>query len=349
MAEQTDRYHRQALVPQIGREGQARIGRGRVLVVGCGALGSVIADQVVRAGVGLVRLVDRDIVELTNLQRQVLFDERDVAGEMPKAVAAAERLRRVNSSISIDAHVADVSGDNIERLMQVDNRPVDLVLDGTDNVATRYLINDACVKHGVPWVYGACVGVEGRMMLFRPGVTACMRCIFPTPPSPGELATCDTAGVLGPLASVIGSLQALVGIKLLSGDVEAVHNAMLVTDVWHNHTRPIDMSEARRADCIACARGEFEFLEAAARDVVSLCGRDAVQIRGPRDGGFDLERVGQRLGSLGQVQRSPFFLRCALHDPEGIRLTIFPDGRTLVHGTADLLRARSLHARYVGA
>jgi molybdopterin-synthase adenylyltransferase len=337
------------LLPGIGEAGQRRLAQSAVLLVGCGALGTVISDQLTRAGVGFIRIVDRDIVELTNLQRQVLFDERDAAEQRPKAVAAADRLRRVNSSIIIEPLVADVDSHNIETMLRVEGRAVHLILDGTDNAAIRYLINDAAVKHGIMWLYGACVGTEGRMMVIRPGETACLRCVFEHPPAAGELATCDTAGVLGPLASVIGSLQALAAIKLLSGNENAVHNAMLVTDLWQNRTRPIDLADARREDCPTCGQRRFEFLDRAAGDAVSLCGRDTVQIRGPRNGEFDLSRVEQRLAAVGEVQRSEYFVRCALREPRGVQLTVFPDGRTLVRGVPDLARARSIHARYVGS
>ncbi len=211
------RYHRQILLPQIGQAGQDSLLAARVLIVGCGALGSTIAEQLARAGVGHLRIADRDIVELTNLQRQVLFDESDARQGLPKVVAAAQRLAKINSEIAIEPRVVDVDADNIEDLVS----GVDLILDGTDNVATRYLINDVSVKLGIPWVYGACVGTEGRVMVIRPKIGPCLRCIFPQPADPSELATCDTAGVLGPVAAVVGAMQALAAIKLISSDRSA--------------------------------------------------------------------------------------------------------------------------------
>ncbi len=206
-----NRYHRQTLLPQFGAEGQARLAAAPVLVVGCGALGSVLADQLVRAGVGYTRVVDRDVVEITNLQRQVLFDEADARDGAPKAIAAARRLAAVNSSVVIEPIIADVHARNVEEIAGVGEAggawKADLILDGTDNVETRYLLNDVSIKHGVPWVYGACVGTEGRVMLVRPGKSPCLRCIFPEPPGPGELPTCDTAGVLGAASAVVASLQ----------------------------------------------------------------------------------------------------------------------------------------------
>ena len=207
------RYHRQVLLPQIGQAGQERLAGARVLLVGCGALGSVIAEQLARAGVGLLRIADRDVVELTNLQRQVLFDERDVAEHTPKAVAAARRLKEINSEVRVEALICDVHAGNIEDFVDGD-----LIIDGTDNVETRYLVNDISVKHGLPWVYGACVGTEGRCMAVLPPEDACLRCVYPEPPSATELPTCDTAGVLGPAAALVASLQVTAAIRLLVGE-----------------------------------------------------------------------------------------------------------------------------------
>ena len=359
MQSATDRYHRQTLLPQVGAAGQARLGRSRVLLVGCGALGTVLAEQLVRAGVGTLRVVDRDVVELSNLQRQTLFDEADAAEGVPKAIAAQRRLARVNSDVVVEAVVADFHAGNAEDLAGLapagggdGARPVDLVLDGTDNVETRYLINDLAVKHAVPWVYGACVGTEGRVMAVRPPETACLRCLFPDPPGPGELPTCDTAGVLGPLAGVVASLQAVAALKLLSGSERAVARELLTIDVWANRTRAVGTVDARRPDCVTCARRRFEFLDggaAAARRPVSLCGRNAVQVRPDRPAAFDLPTVAARLEAVGTVTRTPYLLHLDVTDAPAVRLTLFPDGRLIVTGTTDLDRARSLYARYIGA
>src|SRR5687767_13669811 len=298
---QSDRYHRQTLLPQIGRTGQERLARAHVLLVGCGALGTVIAEQLVRAGVGTLRIVDRDVVELSNLQRQTLFEESDAAEGVPKAVAAERRLSRVNSEVTIDAVVADFFAGNAEEFGECD-----LILDGTDNVETRYLINDLSVKTGVPWVYGACVGTEGRVMTVRTPETACLRCVFPEPPGVGELPTCDTAGVLGPLAGVVASLQALAAIKLLSGNESAVAREMTVIDVWSNRIRSVNLADARRADCPTCGQRQFEFLEAGTvRRPVSLCGRNAVQVRPEGRGGVQLDVMAKRLAPFGVVTRTP--------------------------------------------
>ncbi len=371
-----NRYHRQALLPQVGPAGQATLAASRVLLVGCGALGSTIADQLVRAGVGFVRLVDRDVVELTNLQRQVLFDEDDARRGVPKAVAAAERLRRVNSTVAVEPLVADVHSGNVEALggLVGDERPVDLMLDGTDNVETRYLLNDVAVKHGVPWVYGACVGTEGRVLAIEPGTTPCLRCVFPDPPGAGELPTCDTAGVLGPVASMVASFQAVEAMRLLlssgsdkvrppspgvPGEVEGgfgrrpvrrATGTLVTIDAWASRFRTLDLSHDRRADCPCCAERRFEFLERRpAGGTTSLCGRDAVQVTPGKAVTLDLKAMASKLsGAAGEVEATPFLLRCRLAEPAGLYLTLFADGRLIVKGTTSGDIARSVYARYVG-
>lgn len=340
-----NRYHRQTLLRQIGREGQEKLASSRALLVGCGALGTVLAEQLVRAGVGTVRIVDRDVVELTNLQRQTLFDESDAAEGVPKAIAAERRLRAINSEVRIEPIVADFHAGNAEELAQ---RP-DVILDGTDNVETRYLINDLAVKHRTPWVYGACVGTEGRVMTVRPGDGPCLRCLFPEPPTAGELPTCDTAGVLGPLAGVVASLQSIAAIKLLSGNAAAVGREMTVIDVWSNRIRGIDTTDARRDDCRTCGQRQFGSLDGpAGRGLVSLCGRNAVQVQPERRGNIELATLASRLEPVGVVTRTPYLLRFALRDDSATQMTVFPDGRVIVAGTTDLDRARSLCARFVG-
>jgi molybdopterin/thiamine biosynthesis adenylyltransferase len=342
-----DRYHRQTLFPQIGPEGQARLGAARVLLVGCGSLGCVIAEQLVRAGVGTLLVADRDLVELTNLQRQVLFDEQDVKEGVPKAVAAARRLGRINSSVKVEPLVCDVHSGNVEALAGVGaGRPVNLILDGTDSVETRYLLNDISVKHSVPWVYGACVGMDGRVMAICPPRTACLRCVFPEPPAPAELPTCDTAGVLGPLAAVVGALQATAAIQILVGAEPA--DGLLTIDIWRARFRSIELSSAKRADCSTCGRRRFERLERASGRSTSLCGRDAIQVRPEGSVRIDLRVLETKLTAAGAVERTPYLLRCNLSEGNGLRLTVFADGRAIIHGTVDLDRARSLYARYIG-
>lgn len=338
------RYQRQTLLPQIGQTGQTRLAAARVLLVGCGALGTHIAEQLARAGAGFLRIVDRDIVELSNLQRQVLFDESHVKAGYPKALAAAERLAVINSEIRIDPHIVDLHAGNIESLID----SIDLILDGTDNVATRYLLNDAAINCHIPWVYGACVGVEGRVMAIRPGQSPCLRCIFPHPPRPEELATCDTAGVLGSAAAVVASLQVVAAIKMLTRMGEELPCELLSVDLWSNRFHAMPLNDARRADCPCCGLRQFEFLSRSpSESAVTLCGRDAVQVRG--SGQADLSAVADRWSHLGTVERHRFFLRCHLAEPANIRLTLFGDGRLIVQGTRDGTRAKSLYARFVGA
>ena len=350
MRMEIDRYHRQVLLPQVGREGQDRLARARVLLVGCGALGSVIAEQLVRAGVGFLRIVDRDVVELTNLQRQVLFDEEDARRGSPKSVAAADRLRRVNSVVTVEAMVADVNSGNVEAFAGLggDGQRVDVILDGTDNVETRYLLNDVSVKHRVPWVYGACVGTEGRVLAIQPALTPCLRCIFPTPPAAGELPTCDTGGVLGPVAAIVGALQATAAMRLLLGEAAG---PMLALDGWNGRFRSLDVSGQRWDACPCCGQRSFEFLERRwAGGTTLLCGRESVQVTPSGSVTIDLKALSVKLGaSAGEVAATPFLLRCKLAEPAGLELTVFADGRLIVKGTTSLDLARSVYARYVGS
>ena len=338
------RYHRQTLLPQIGEAGQRRLAAARVLLVGCGALGTTIADLLVRAGVGRLTVADRDVVELTNLQRQTLFDEADVAAGMPKAAAATARLRRINSAVEVTPVVADVHNGNVEDLLKAG---VDLILDGTDNVQTRYLVNDVSVKHGIPWVYGAAVGVEGRVMGVVPGTTPCLRCVFPTPPGAAELPTCDTAGVLGMGASIVAAYQAIEAVRILSG--AGASQTLLRLEFWPPRTHVVLTVEARRDDCVCCGTKRFEFLDAPAGDgAVSLCGRNSIQVRASGRVMLDLAQMAERLASAGAVERTPYFVRCRLADGPDVGLTVFPDARAIIHGITDPGRAKSLYARFVG-
>jgi len=303
-----------------------------------------MADQLLRAGVGFLRICDRDLVEETNLQRQVLFDEDDARQEMPKALAAQRRLAAINSSATIDARVVGVHAGNVEAL--VGDR-IDLILDGTDNVQTRYLVNDVAVKHGIPWVYGACVAMHGRVMGIVPGKTACLRCVFSQPPGAGELQTCDTAGVLGAAASIVASMQVVCAMKILL-QAELPDVAQLITlDVWNGRFYAVDVSGARREECPCCGRREFEFLNRPDSSLgMTLCGRNAVQVRPVQETAMDLEKLAGRFAD-GDVKRTEWFVRLDLKD--GLSMTVFADGRALIHGTNDVGRARSLYARYIGA
>lgn len=350
-ADPFDRYHRQTRVAVIGQAGQERLSKARVLLVGCGALGSVIAEQLVRGGIGWLRIADRDLVELTNLQRQVLFDEADAKDSIPKAVAAERRLRQINSTARIDPRVVDVNPTNIEMLCGVagNDKPVDVILDGTDNVAIRYLINDVAVKHGIPWVYGACIGTEGRVAAVVPGVGPCLRCLFETPPPPGSLATCDTAGVLASVAAIVGSIQVISCLKLIVGDSDTAGLPLWTFDLWAGHVRTVQTSDGRRADCPCCGKKRFEFLEAKQIDLMArLCGRQSVQVLPGQALTIDLGKIAERLRPVGQVEVRGYFVRCRLADPAGITLTVFPDGRVLVQGTEDIARAKSICARFAG-
>ena len=338
-----DRYHRQSIVPEIGAAGQARLAAARVLIVGVGALGSAAADQLARAGVRMLRIVDRDVVELTNLQRQTLYEESDAIRGLPKVEAAARRLTAIRTDMLIEPHATDVDTSNIEMLI----RGIDLIVDGTDNAELRYLINDAATKQGTPWVMGGGLAVEGRVAAFIPG-GPCLRCIFPTPPSPGELATCDTAGALGPTIGVVASLQVVEAMKLIVGDPTAAAT-MHVIDVWAGRHRAIDLREARDPDCTCCGRRQFEFLDRPATGGAKLCGRNAVQVRPPAPTRIDLGALGKRLAAVATVDATPLMLKLTLHERPELWMSVFGDGRAIVFGTNELPVARSLYARVIGA
>ncbi len=338
-----DRYSRQIRFPAIGQEGQRRLSASRALVCGCGALGSVLANTLARSGVGSLRIVDRDFVETSNLQRQVLFDEDDVASQLPKAVAAANKLRRINSQIEIEPIVADVDHAKLPGLLD----GVDVIVDGTDNFETRFLLNDASVKLGVPWVYGGCIGAGGQTMTILPGETPCLRCLIQEAPPPGAMETCDTAGILSPIINVIASIQAMEAIKILSGHREAIQRSLLVFDLWENRLLPMKAAGLRDSgDCPTCNRGEFPWL-AGERGVHTavLCGRNAVQLAQPGGIKLSLEALAEKLSGVGRVTRNPFLLRLAVDD---YLLTVFPDGRAIIGGTDDISVARTLYAKYIG-
>ncbi len=326
-----------------------RLSQAQVLLIGCGALGCNIAQQLVRGGVGRLRLVDRDLVDLTNLQRQVLFTEEDAREQTPKAIAAAKWLTQVNSTVTIEPVVADVHSGNVQEIASERGFRPTVILDGTDNAGTRYLVNDLAVREGIPWIYGACVGVEGRVMGVVPGQTPCLRCIYPEPPGPGEVATCDTAGVLGAAAAVVGALQAAVAIRLIvSGEVP---EGLLALDVWLMRFRAIGTAIARREDCICCGKREYEFLNRPMRlDAESLCGRNAVQIRpaSKEEAQVDLRALATRLTSSGVVHAHEVFLRFEPAEQKDLALSVFWDGRVIVSGTDDLAVARMMVAKYVG-
>lgn len=339
---QTSRYARQMRYAPLGVEGQRKLLASTALVVGCGALGSVIANTLVRAGVGKLRIVDRDFLELNNLQRQVLYDEDDVAAGLPKAIAAKNRLAKINSEVEIDAIVADVDHTNIERLLA----GVNCLIDGTDNFETRFLLNDAAVKLGVPWVYGGCLGAEGQTLTILPGDTPCLRCLMPDPPPPGSSPTCDSAGILATVISVIASIEANEALKILSGHREAISRTWTVLDLWDNTLRQIKLDQARAADCPCCGRREFPWLsgERGSHTAV-LCGRNSVQLSFPGREAVSLDMLAEKLAVVGQVSRNKYLVRAAIGE---FQVTVFPDGRAVIGGTEDIAEAKSVYAKYVG-
>ena len=335
------RYSRQVLFSEIGEEGQRNIGAKRVLVVGVGALGSVSSEMITRAGVASVRIVDRDYVDESNLQRQSLFDEDDWRQGLPKAVAAAGKLSRINSNVRVEAIVADVHAGNVSSLF----RSADLVLDGTDNFETRYLLNDASVESSVPWIYAACVGSYGMSFVVIPGRTPCLRCFMEEEPAPGTSPTCDTAGVIAPIVHAVAGFQVSEALKILAGREDALHGEVLSLDVWRGRVDAFRPARARE-ECPACGRHEFSFLIGGkGGQAVTLCGRNAVQVRPSKSQSMELDAVAERLRGLGEVKVNDHLLRVKLAAHE---IVLFKDGRAIVHGTEDPAVARSLYARYVG-
>jgi len=333
------RYSRQIRFTPLGEEGQAKIRAASVAILGCGALGSVQAEALARAGVGRLRIIDRDFVEWPNLQRQFLFEEADAAEALPKAVAAARRLARVNSEVGLEPMVADLVPSNARELFE----NIDLILDGTDNFETRFLINDAAVQANVPWIYGAAVGSYGIKMAIVPGRTACFRCVYPEAPK-GAQPTCETEGVLAPVTAAVAALQVADALKILAAGPDSLEARITTMDVWSGSVRQL-AAPARDPNCPCCVRLEFTYLDGSRRAPISLCGRNAVQIH-ERARPVDLPELAKKLGGVAPVRANEFALRVAL-DP--YELTVFPDGRAIIKGTTDVGVARSLYARYVGS
>jgi molybdopterin/thiamine biosynthesis adenylyltransferase len=341
MTQPDDRYARQTLVQEIGATGQQKLAAARVVLVGCGADGSAIADRLVRGGVGNLTIIDRDFVELGNLQRQVLYDEADVAARLPKAVAAERKLRTINSAVTVRGIVADLNPENAADLL----RDANLVMDGTDNFEARYLINDVCVRQRIPWVYCGVVATYGMTMTIVPHSTPCLRCVFPDPPPPGSTATCDTVGIWNPIVSVLGGIAAAEGMKLLIGS-GTINRGIIYIDVWHNAFDVLDSGEPL-PDCPACGRGMFEFLDRSGLiEATTLCGRTAVQVRPRRGEAISLSALAGRLQTVATLVAANEYLVC--FRAEDCEITLFGDGRAIVKGTDDPTRARALYARYVG-
>jgi len=334
-----DRYSRQIRFTALGQAGQQQLSTARAAIVGCGALGTFHAAALARAGVGYLRIIDRDYVELSNLQRQWLFDESDAEQGLPKAAAAANSIRRINSTVSVEPETADLTAASASDLLS----DVDLVLDGTDNFETRFLINDYCVREGIPWIYGAAVGSYGVSMPVLPGETACLRCVYPEPPG-GVQPTCETAGVLNTITSMIAAAQVTAAIQILSGNPQSVPRKITSIDVWTGAIRQIGQPP-KQSGCPCCGLRQFDHLNGSRRAPVSLCGRNAVQIH-ERSRPVDLEALGRQLAGIGRVMSNEFALRFFF---ETYEMTVFPDGRAIIKGTTDPGVARSIYARYIGA
>jgi adenylyltransferase/sulfurtransferase len=342
-AAQREKYSRQILFAGLGEGGQEKLLQASAVLVGCGALGTAVANLLVRSGVGRLRIIDRDFVEISNLQRQTLFEESDANQSLPKAVAAERRLRAINSDPAVEGIVADLTPENAIELLA----GFQLILDGTDNFETRLLVNDAAISLNTPWIYAAAVGSYGLTMTIRPGETACLACLLEGEEGAkvgGAEATCDTAGILNAAAGVVASLEAAEATKLLAGKPEALHGRLISCDVWNGKFQSLRM--ARNPGCRACARRELVYLEGDVQPHITMCGRDSVQIheRGRR---LDLGDLGRRLSAASrQVRSNDFLLRFGVPPYE---ITVFADGRAIIKGTQDPAVARSLYARYIGA
>ncbi len=340
----TDRFHekysRQVLFSGIGASGQQRLLASSAVIVGCGAIGAATAGLLARAGVGHLRLIDRDFVEPSNLQRQTLFEESDARDSLPKALAAERRLRAINSDIRIEGIVADLNPKNVEELLN----GFPLILDGTDNFETRFLLNDFAVQRSTPWVYAAAVSSYGVTLTILPGRTACLACLMDSAAGTGLEDTCDTIGVLGPVVNLIASLQSAEALKLLSGQESALHGRLISSDVWSGRFQSV--VPERNTNCRACARRDFTYLQGEAQPHITMCGRDSVQIH-ERARVLDLPALEKHLAAtVSGIRQNGFLLRFTVPPHE---ITVFPDGRALIKGTTDPAVARSLYAKYIGS
>jgi len=336
-----DRYSRQVLFSDIGEAGQERIRSSQIAIVGCGALGSVSAEMLTRAGVGKLRLMDRDFVEESNLQRQSLFTEQHVTEGVPKAIAAERALRAINSEVAIEGVITDVSWENIEGLCQ--NH--EIIVDGTDNFETRFLINDFAVKHRIPWVYGACVGSYGVAFAFEPGTTACLQCLLGGPPDVGTSETCDTVGILGPVVHVIAAYQVTQVLRILTG--QSPSKKILQVDVWNGTWQTLGAGGAHHQQCPCCQHHKFRFLEGEEHtQMTRLCGRNAVQVSPQNKTHPDFHDLSRRLGKSGQVNFNQHMMRIRI---ESYEIALFADGRSIIRGTDDVSEARAVYAKYIGS
>lgn len=339
MVHKVERYSRQLLFSPIQESGQKLLSQSRVLVVGVGALGTVISNHLVRAGVGRIRLVDRDYVELSNLQRQMLFDEDDVAQALPKAIAAKRKLQKMNSDVSIEAIIDNVTNENIDEL----TRDIDLVLDGTDNFATRFLLNDICFKKSIPFSYGGVVSSRGMTALFIPGETPCLRCVTKEGSENGQ--TCDTVGVIAPAVDMIASTEVVEVMKYLTGNKQHLRQTLKTVDFWFNQQYDMKLTKTD-PHCPTCQKAEYPSLRKKAQNLETvLCGRDTVQIQ--QQTNWNLEKIEAQLERIMETKRTPFLLKAQIN--EETKFVIFPDGRVLVQGTEDINKARTLYDRYIGS
>ncbi len=342
MDQSLERYSRQILFQHIDGNRQKKLINSTVLLIGCGALGTVSSSYLVRAGIGKLRIIDRDFIEENNLQRQILFDEDDISENLPKAIAAQKKLQRINSNVKVEGIVTDINYSNIDEL----TKDVDIIIDGTDNFETRFLVNDFCVKNNIPWVYGACIGSRGVVMNIIPSMTPCLRCVFESMPQMGSFPTCDTAGVIGPIAGIIASFQVTEAIKILTGNYASINKKLLEIDVWQTNFRQIDISGLRDTNnCPTCKLHNYEFLEAEAGIMTTLlCGKNAIQVMSQNIGNIDLRHLEQRLGSIANVSCNDFMLKFKIKDHS---FTVFTDGRAIITGTADSSTAKSLYSKYL--
>jgi adenylyltransferase/sulfurtransferase len=331
-----NRYKRQSILDEIGDDGQNTLKKSSALIIGCGALGNVIADHLTRAGIGKIRIVDRDIVELENLQRQILFDETDIG--KPKAIAAQEKLKKVNSEIEIEALLKDFNPNNAEKIFGETN----IVLDGTDNMETRYLINDICVKKEIPWIYGGAVSTYGMSMNIVPQDTPCLVCAFPKIPKAGSLPTCDTVGVLNTVPSIIASIQVTEALKILLGKV--YKRDLIIFDVWTQDFQAIKIRKT--SDCNCCSNQNYLYLNSKKVEITTkLCGNNSVQINPGRETVVSFENLAERLKNVGDVKLSPVHM---IFETQDAKITLFSDGRAIVKGTDDETKAKSIYAKYIG-
>jgi molybdopterin-synthase adenylyltransferase len=332
-----DRYSRQVIFPEIGEAGQQKLGRSSAVIIGCGALGTVIASTLVRAGVGKIRIIDRDFIEYHNLQRQILFDENDIELRLPKAIAAERHLKTINSSIQIEGIVSDVNYTNIEDLVA----GFDVILDGLDNLETRYLVNDVALKKNIPWIYGAAVSSLGMSLTVVPHKTPCLQCFSSY--TTGSLMTCDTSGVIGPAPLVIGALQSVEALKILVGS-EDINRSLLSIDIWNNDYRHLKINF--RDDCPSC-HDRYVFLDGKfGSETAKLCGQNAVQVRVRQPAQIDFRVLSGRLAKIGKVDFNEFLLN---FNVDGRQMVVFPDGRAIVNNTSDEMLARGLYAKYIGS